>query len=130
VAFAAVSAIIAHVLNREVWRYSAETYQEPIGAIATGIAIPLPSLPQSALALLNRPTPFDDAHLDLQEQTATSLPELRGSVSLEHPNDFWVAAALCQLQRGLAERAAGVGVCPPFQQQAHGVAVPVLDGEH
>jgi len=118
------------LLNREVWRYSAETYQEPIGAIATGIAIPLPSLPQSALALLNRPTPFDDAHLDLQEQTATSLPELRGSVSLEHPNDFWVAAALCQLQRGFAERAAGVGVCPALQQQAHGVAMPVLDGEH
>ena len=38
------------LLNREVWRYSAETYQEPIGAVATGIAIPLPSLPKSALA--------------------------------------------------------------------------------
>ena len=62
-AFAAINAIIAHVLDREVWRYSAETYQEPIGAIATGIAVPLPSLPQSALALLNRPAPFDDATL-------------------------------------------------------------------
>ena len=61
------------LLNREVWRYHAETYQEPIGAIATGIAVPLPSLPKSALALLNRPTPFDDAHLALLEQIATPI---------------------------------------------------------
>lgn len=61
------------LLNREVWRYSAETYQEPIGAVATGIAIPLPSLPKSALALLNRDAPFEDAHLALLEQTATPI---------------------------------------------------------
>lgn len=69
------------LLNREVWRYSAKTYQEPIGAIATGIAIPLPSLPKSALALLNRPTPFDETHLALLEQSA---PPIELLLRLQH----------------------------------------------
>jgi hypothetical protein len=53
------------LLQRTIWQYHAETYQDPIGTIATGIAVPLPSLPVSALALLNRDAPFEDAHLAL-----------------------------------------------------------------
>jgi hypothetical protein len=79
------------LLNREVWRYSAETYQEPIGAIATGIAVPLPSLPKSALALLNRPAPFDDAHLDLLEQIARRPSSCCCACSTRRPN--WSSAS-------------------------------------
>lgn len=61
------------LLSRAVWRYHAETYQEPIGAIATGIAVPLPSLPLSALALLNREAPFEDTHLALLTQVAPPI---------------------------------------------------------
>ncbi|MCX7992230.1 MAG: GAF domain-containing protein [Fimbriimonadales bacterium] len=57
----------------EVWDYYARTHQEPIGAITTGIAVPLPGLAQSALALVNRPEPFEPAHRALLIQTATPL---------------------------------------------------------
>jgi len=61
------------LLRREVWDYHAQTHQEPIGAILTGLAVPLPALPLSAVVLLNRPAPFEPAHRVLLEQTATPL---------------------------------------------------------
>lgn len=61
------------LLSHAVWHYHAESYQEPIGAIATGIAVPLPSLPLSALALLNREAPFEDTHLALLTQVAPPI---------------------------------------------------------
>ncbi|MCS7301214.1 MAG: GAF domain-containing protein, partial [Fimbriimonadales bacterium] len=59
--------------RREAWEYHAETHQEPIGAITTGLAAPLPALPKSAVALLNRPEPFEPAHRALLLQMATPL---------------------------------------------------------
>lgn len=61
------------LLRREFWEYHAQTHQEPIGAITTGIATPLPALPFSAIALLNRPEPYEPSHRALLMQLATPL---------------------------------------------------------
>ena len=61
------------LLHREVWEYHAQTRQEPIGAITTGLAVPLPAMPLSAVVLWNRPMPFEPAHRTLLEQAAPLL---------------------------------------------------------
>jgi hypothetical protein len=61
------------LLHREVWEYHAQTHQEPLGAITTGLAVPLPTLPLSAVALLNRPEPYESSHRALLTQFATPL---------------------------------------------------------
>ncbi|GIV04499.1 MAG: hypothetical protein KatS3mg016_0074 [Fimbriimonadales bacterium] len=61
------------LLHREVWEYHAQTHQEPLGAIMTGLAVPLPTLPLSALVLLNRPEPYAPSHRALLAQFATPL---------------------------------------------------------
>lgn len=61
------------LLRREFWEYHAQTHQEPIGAITTGLAAPLPALPLSAVALLNRPEPYEPSHRALLAQVATPL---------------------------------------------------------
>ncbi|GIV09127.1 MAG: hypothetical protein KatS3mg019_1218 [Fimbriimonadales bacterium] len=61
------------LLRREFWEYHAQTHQEPIGAITTGLAAPLPTLPLSAVALLNRPEPYESSHRALLTQFATPL---------------------------------------------------------
>ncbi|MCS7301220.1 MAG: GAF domain-containing protein [Fimbriimonadales bacterium] len=59
--------------RRAVWEYNAQSHLEPVGAIRTGLATPLPSLPLSAVALLNRPEPFEASHRALLEQVAPAL---------------------------------------------------------
>lgn len=61
------------LLRRELWNYCESARHEPFGAVATGLAAPLPSLPQSAIALLNRPEPFEPAHQTLLEQFAPPM---------------------------------------------------------
>lgn len=61
------------LLQGEVWRYHASGVQAPIGAITTGLAVPLPSLPLSALVTLNRPEPFESRHEALLVQFAVPL---------------------------------------------------------
>ncbi|MFN7016462.1 MAG: hypothetical protein ACK4P5_04735 [Fimbriimonadales bacterium] len=46
------------LLRRELWSCDAPLRYDAIGAVRTGLATPLPSIPQSAPALLNRPEPF------------------------------------------------------------------------
>ncbi|MCX7992069.1 MAG: GAF domain-containing protein [Fimbriimonadales bacterium] len=61
------------LLHRRVWEYHAATHQEPIGAITTGLAVPLPALPLSAIVLINRPASFEPAHTALMMAAATPL---------------------------------------------------------
>ncbi|MCS6918132.1 MAG: hypothetical protein NZM28_00005, partial [Fimbriimonadales bacterium] len=67
--------------RREAWIYNETAHQEPIGAIATGLAAPLPSLPLSAIALLNRPEPFEATHQSLLAQLA---PPIELLVRMQH----------------------------------------------
>ncbi|MCS7209964.1 MAG: GAF domain-containing protein [Fimbriimonadales bacterium] len=61
------------LLQRTLWQYHAEAHQEPIGAIRTGMAAPLPALRLSAVALLNRAEPFEPHHCALLTQMATPI---------------------------------------------------------
>ncbi|GIV08673.1 MAG: hypothetical protein KatS3mg019_0764 [Fimbriimonadales bacterium] len=81
------------IVRREVWNYHATAHQEPIGTIITGLATPLPSLPLSALVLLNRPKPFDAAHRALLQQCA---PPIELLVRIRH-----LQAQLEQRERAL-----------------------------
>ncbi len=71
------------LLRRELWSYDAPLRHDAIGAVRTGLATPLPSIPQSALALLNRPEPFSVAHRALLEQFAPPLELLARVQSLQ-----------------------------------------------
>ncbi|GIV11542.1 MAG: hypothetical protein KatS3mg020_1033 [Fimbriimonadales bacterium] len=81
------------IVRRAVWNYHATTHQEPIGAITTGLATPLPSLPLSALVLLNSPKPFDAAHRASLQQCA---PPIELLVRIHH-----LQAQLEQRERAL-----------------------------
>ncbi|MCS6922803.1 MAG: GAF domain-containing protein [Fimbriimonadales bacterium] len=69
------------LLRRERWEYHAATHQDPIGTITTGLAVPLPSLPLSAVVLLNRSEPFEAVHRTLLEQAS---PVLELLLRLQH----------------------------------------------
>ncbi len=69
------------LLRREVWRYHADTVHEPFGALHTGLAVPLPGVPHSALVLLNRSEPFEPVHEALLLEFAPALTLL---LRLEH----------------------------------------------
>lgn len=61
------------LLRRKQWNYSEPAHHEPFGAITTGVAAPLPSLPRSAIVLLNRPEPFEAPQQALLEQFAPPI---------------------------------------------------------
>jgi hypothetical protein len=61
------------LLHRAVWEYHAQTHQEPLGAVTTGLAVPLPALPLGAVVLLNRREPYTPSHRALLTLCATPL---------------------------------------------------------